>query len=155
MIPRYGTIRPGQSYRPRPGAYALLIRDGHVLMTLQDFPEPDYQLPGGGIEPGESAIAGLHREVIEETGWRIRPLRRIGTFRRHCFLPDYGWFAEKICHVWLARPICRLAAPSEPGHSAIWVPCRDVAGLLRDPGSRAMAQMVLGRAASARPLYPG
>lgn len=155
MIPRYGNIRRGQSYRARPGAYALLIREGRVLLTLQDLPEPDYQLPGGGIEAGESAIAGLHREVIEETGWRIQPLRRIGTFRRHCYLPDYGWFAEKICHVWLARPLYPLTAPTEPGHRAIWVPCHAAAGLLRDSGSRALVQKLLGSSAEAKPLYKG
>lgn len=159
MIPRYGQIRPGQTYRHRPGAYALLIQGPRVLMTLPDSPHPDddlpdYQLPGGGIEPGESALAGLHREVIEETGWRIQPLRRIGSFRRHCFLPDYGWFAEKICHVWLARPIYPICPPSEPGHSAVWVPRAQVPGLLRDPGARDLVRSVFGqpdRAAALRP----
>lgn len=153
MIRRYGQIRQGQVYRPRPGAYALLIRGGQVLMTRQDVPEPDYQLPGGGIEPGESVLAGLHREVAEETGWRIQPLHRIATFRRHCFMPDYGRFAEKICHVWLARPLYRTGPPSEPGHSAVWVPGAEVAALLCDPGSRDVARMVLGLRGIGRKHY--
>lgn len=135
MNPRFGTIHSGQIYRPRPGAYALLVRGPAALMTLQQTPSPDVQLPGGGIEPGESPVAALHREVFEETGWRIRPLRHIGTYRRYAYLPNYGYWAEKICHVWLAQPVRRLGPPTEPEHVPVWLPLRLVPERLSDPGA--------------------
>jgi 8-oxo-dGTP diphosphatase len=67
-------------YRRRPGAYAILWRDGAVLLTLQAEPRPEAQLPGGGIDAGESPLAALHREVREETGWTIAGARRLGAF---------------------------------------------------------------------------
>ncbi|MDO5648756.1 NUDIX hydrolase [Paracoccus sp. (in: a-proteobacteria)] len=144
MNRRFGTPPlPGVTYRPRPGAYAVLWRDGRVLLTHQSAPEPEYQLPGGGIDPGESPITALHREVAEETGWTISPPRHIGTYRRFCYMPDYDRYAEKLCSVWIARPVLARGAPSEPGHSAHWMTPGDAMGALMDPGSRAMLARAL------------
>lgn len=139
MIRRYGN--PPQSphrYRLRPGAYALLVRDGRLLLTHQSAPEPEFQLPGGGIDPGENGLRALHREVREETGWTIGSARWLGAYRRFAFMPDHGWHAEKLCHVWIARPVLRLSPPSEAHHSAHWASPRAAMDLLADPGAQAM-----------------
>ncbi len=123
MIRRYG--RPpesGQRYMMRPGAYAILPRDGKVLVTYQADPHDEFQLPGGGIDPGEGPIQALHREVFEETGYRIAAPRRLGVFRRFVFMPEYDLFAEKLCHIYLAFPVRPLGPPTEPGHVAVWMP---------------------------------
>lgn len=144
MIPRYGEPRePGQQYRRRPGAYALLWRDGLVLLTHQESPHDEFQLPGGGIDPGESAIRALHREVFEETGWRIAPRRRLAAFRRFTYMPEYGYWAEKLCTIYLAHPVRRLAAPSEPGHSAHWVPAGQAAAMVGNPGDAEVIRRTL------------
>lgn len=147
MIPRFGKQRrTGVQYRTRPGAYAILLRGEHVLLTQQDGPNgpvPELQLPGGGIDPGESPLAALHREVIEETGWRIGAPQRIGIYRRFAYMPDYDLMAEKICHVFLARPIRPLGAATEPGHSAIWMEARRAVDLLASAGDRAALAAVL------------
>ena len=100
---------------------AVLWRDGEVLLTHQDQPWPEFQLPGGGIDPGESPVQALHREVYEETGWHIGPARRLGTFRRFTYMPEYDLWAEKLCMIYLARPVRRISAPTEPGHDAVWM----------------------------------
>lgn len=138
MIPRHGTPpQPGPRYRLRPGAYALLVRDGRLLLTRQSEPEPEFQLPGGGIDRGETGLRALRREVFEETGWTIGAARRLGAYRRFAFMPDYGFFAEKLCHVWIARPVLRRSAPTEPHHSACWASPAAAMELLADPGARA------------------
>ncbi|MFN3276254.1 MAG: NUDIX domain-containing protein [Paracoccus sp. (in: a-proteobacteria)] len=145
MTPRFGQpARPDTRYRRRPGAYAVLWRDGRVLLTHQDAPEPEFQLPGGGIDPGESPLRALHREVWEETGWSIAGARLIGSYHRFCYMPDYGFHAEKRCMIWLARPVLRLSAPAEPGHSAHWFAPDAALSRLADPGSRHMLRRVLG-----------
>ena len=108
-------------YILRPGVYAILPRGGALLLTHQSAPEPEYQLPGGGIDPGESPLRALHREVLEETGWRIARPRRLGAFRRFTFMPEYDLWAEKLCTIYLARPAILLGPPCEPGHSAMWM----------------------------------
>ena len=90
MIRRYGdSIRRGKRDILRAGAYAILPRDGEVLLTHQETPEPEFQLPGGGLDPGENPLQALHREVLEETGWRIGAPRRLGAFRRFTWMPEY------------------------------------------------------------------
>ena len=119
MIRRFGEpIRPHVKYRTRPGAYAVILKEGRVLLTFQERPEPEFQLPGGGIDPGESPIRALHREVLEETGWRIAPLRRLGSYRRFTYMPEYKFWAQKTCRVYLAHAVRPVQAISEPWHSA-------------------------------------
>ena len=138
MIRRFDLVpEKGRSYRRRPGAYAILWRDGKVLMTHQQNPIPEFQLPGGGIEKGEHPIPALHREVIEETGWTMRIERRLGAYRRFTYMPDYDLWAEKLCTIYLARPILRLGLPTEPGHSAVWMDPRSAARKVASPGDRA------------------
>ena len=145
MIPRFGPPPGRRNYRLRPGAYAVLIRGDQALLTFQHAPEPEYQLPGGGIDPGESPLAALHREVHEETGWSIGQPRWLGAYRRFCYLPDYGFWAEKLCGVWLARPILHRGPPSEPGHDARWLPLSATEALLPEPGMRACFRLARQR----------
>ncbi len=138
MIRRFGPSGvTGQAYVRRPGVYAVLLREGRVLLTHQDAPEREFQLPGGGVDPGEHALAALHREVFEETGWRIAPERRLGAFRRFTYMPEYAIWAEKLCVIYLARPVRRLGPPVEPGHSCHWMPPAQAARVLANDGDRA------------------
>ena len=141
---RFGEpVEAGRRYVRRPGIYALLPLGGQVLVTFQEEPKPEFQLPGGGIDRGEQPMAALHREVFEETGWRIAPLRRLGAFRRFTYMPEYDIWAEKVCTVVLARPVRRLGPPSEPGHSAIWLDAGEAVEMLGNRGDAHFAARAL------------
>ena len=87
---RFGeAVDPRQIYGERPGAYAVVRDGGDVLVTEQSEPRREFQLPGGGIDPGEGALRALHRECLEETGWRIRVLRRLGATARELYERHY------------------------------------------------------------------
>lgn len=142
---RYGdSPEPGRKYEPRAGVYAILPRDGSLLLTHQEEPTPEFQLPGGGIDPGESPLRALHREVFEETGWHIANPRRVGVFKRFTFMPEYDKWAEKLCTIYVAHPVRPLSAPSEPGHMAIWMPVDLAPQLLADPGSADLVASLIG-----------
>lgn len=146
MIPRVGEpVLSGQRYKRRPGAYAVLVRERKVLLTYQTEPTPEFQLPGGGIDPGESTVSALHREILEETGWRVGHLRRVGAFRRFTFMPEYDLWAEKLCQVFLGRPVLRLGPPQEEGHEAFWVDPSTAVDLVKNPGDRLFLQRLLFR----------
>lgn len=142
---RFGErVSRGQRYIVRPGVYAVLIRDGAVLITRQTAPRDEFQLPGGGTDPGEQPLRALHREVAEETGWTITAPCRLGAYRRFAFMPEYGIWAEKICAVYLARPLRRFGPPTEPGHSAHLVPVRTALALLGNHGDRHFLALAAG-----------
>ncbi|GAA1775686.1 hypothetical protein GCM10009795_022110 [Nocardioides hankookensis] len=61
-------------YDTRLGAYAVIVRDDHVLLALWDEPEVPilmWSLPGGGVELDETPAEGAVREVREETGYDV------------------------------------------------------------------------------------
>ncbi|MGS4945242.1 NUDIX domain-containing protein [Meridianimarinicoccus sp. RP-17] len=135
---------PGRRYTARPGIYAILLREGRVLLTHQQTPWPEFQLPGGGVDPGEQPVAALHREVFEETGWRIGPVRRLSVHRRFTYMPEYDLWADKICTICVARPSLRVGPPAEPGHSAHWVPAALAAEMVASPGDAAALRALIG-----------
>lgn len=136
---RFGVRQPDIHWRHRPGAYgAIFDTRGRALIALNESQGEEVALPGGGIDPGESPIQALHRETLEETGWRIRPLRRVGAFRRFTYMPEYDMWAEKVCHVFLARAVRRVADPAEPDHHPVWVDADVAAAALSVPGDRAL-----------------
>jgi 8-oxo-dGTP diphosphatase len=141
---RFGEApRRGVKYTERAGAYAVLERQGRLLVTFQERPLAEFQLPGGGIDPGESAIQALHREVREETGWSIRISRRLGAYQRYTYMPDYDLWARKLCHVYLAHPTLRQGAPTEEYHSAVWLEARDAVARLASSGDAWFTRQVL------------
>ncbi|WP_425092387.1 NUDIX hydrolase [Tropicimonas sp. S265A] len=137
MIPRLGeTVHAGRVYRRRPGAYAILRDGDDLLITVQFADKPDFQLPGGGIDAGEAPLPALHREIREETGWKVRIDRRLGAFRRFTYMPEYDLWAEKICHVYLGRPTLRVGEPTEPDHMAVFLPMQEAMSRLGNEGDR-------------------
>ena len=137
MIRRVGQPpNPNKTYRLRPGAYAILPLKGRFLMTAQVTPVLDVQLPGGGIDPGESPLQALHREVLEEIGWRIARPRRLGAFRRFVYMPEYDMWAEKLCNVYTAHPVQQITDPIEPDHTTLVLSASEAISMLGNDGDR-------------------
>ena len=137
MIRRFGAPpEHGKRYTRRPGAYVILPYRGKILLTHQAAPFWEFQLPGGGIDPGESPGLALHREVLEETGWSLAKPRQFGIFRTFVKMQEYALQAEKICTIYIAHPARQIGPPREAGHSAHWVPQDLVPNLLKNPGAQ-------------------
>ena len=61
---------------------AIVLNDADELLVIQRGQEPAagcWTLPGGRIEPGESAEEAVVREVLEETGLVVTVIREVGS----------------------------------------------------------------------------
>ena len=63
----------------RPGVGAVIFDGARVLLQRRDD-NGRWGLPGGAVEPGESVREALVREVREETGLEVEPLRLVGVY---------------------------------------------------------------------------
>jgi len=86
---------------PLVGVGAVVVHQGRVLL-VQRGTEPmkgRWSIPGGLLEVGESLVAGVVREVHEETGLHVEPVELIelldrihredGRVRYHYVIADY------------------------------------------------------------------
>jgi 8-oxo-dGTP diphosphatase len=74
--------------RPIVGVGAVILRDRQVLLVRRDS-EPrrgEWSLPGGMLELGETLRQGVEREVLEETGLRVRVKQVVEVF--DSIIPD-------------------------------------------------------------------
>lgn len=54
----------------RPNVAGLMIREDGKLLICERSRDPGaWQFPQGGIDPGETALEAVHREVCEEVGF--------------------------------------------------------------------------------------
>jgi ADP-ribose pyrophosphatase YjhB (NUDIX family) len=63
----------------RPGVSALILT-GEGLLLQRRTDNGLWGLPGGGVEPGESVSLAVVREVKEETGLEVTPIRLVGVY---------------------------------------------------------------------------
>jgi 8-oxo-dGTP diphosphatase len=62
-----------RDYDTRLAAYALVVddRDRVLLALWNEGPEPEWTMPGGGVEYDETPAEGAVRELLEETGYDV------------------------------------------------------------------------------------
>ena len=112
--------------RPILGVGALIFnRDRILLVERGKQPLKGYwSLPGGVLEPGETLEQGIVREVREETGLEVKPLKVFEIFER--IVRDASGAAEY--HYVLIDYICRVTGGSlcaaDDASRAAWVPRR-------------------------------
>ena len=102
---------------------ALIFRRDSVLL-VERGKEPlkgYWSLPGGLVETGERLEDAIKREILEETGLRIRPLSVFEIFERT--MPDASGRAEY--HYVLIDYLCKVVGgelhPADDVSRAEWV----------------------------------
>ncbi|MDO8509720.1 MAG: RdgB/HAM1 family non-canonical purine NTP pyrophosphatase [bacterium] len=93
---------------------AIIVKDGKFLITKRNDPHrPEYherwEFPGGGVEWGEQIYDNLKRETLEESGYKIEPVKQL----QHIYIAnqEYSTFSYQ---VYLIPHICKIIK-SVPG----------------------------------------
>lgn len=90
---------------PLVGVGAVVVDEGRVLLVRRGR-EPlkgQWSLPGGMLELGESLLAGVAREVLEETGLIVEPIELIELLDRIHHLEERVRY-----HYVIADYLCRV-----------------------------------------------
>jgi 8-oxo-dGTP pyrophosphatase MutT (NUDIX family) len=128
------------------GVRVALIEDDRIFLIRHSY-VPGWQLPGGGVEPGESAAAAAERELIEETGFApAGPLTLFGFYHQSNAITDRDHVAVYLCRQH------RVERPFRPGleiSGCDWFALDDPPEGIADSAARRMAEI-----AGTRPQSP-
>ena len=90
--PQFGAPEPGRAYPDRPAAFVVLEHDGRIACVRVAFRRdgPKIDLPGGGLDAGETAAHAAARECGEEAGLKVEILGEPFARADHFFVNDQG-----------------------------------------------------------------
>ncbi|OYO11844.1 NUDIX hydrolase [Enemella evansiae] len=92
---RYQPLPPEQRPHKQRSAVRVVVQAGDEVLLFEDS-DPGYPgitwwvVPGGGIDPGETAARAAVREVAEETGLQIAEHQLIGPISRRLAVHGYS-----------------------------------------------------------------
>jgi len=91
-IPQFGAPEPGRHYPDRPAAFAVIERDGRIacVQVAWRHDGPKVDLPGGGLDPGESPAQAAARECGEEAGLKVAVADQPFARADHYFISGEG-----------------------------------------------------------------
>jgi 8-oxo-dGTP diphosphatase len=122
--------------RPFLAVSAVIIRGGRILLVRRAR-EPGrglFSLPGGVVEAGETLAEAVSREVHEETGLTVAPVRLAG--HREAIVRDAAGRVERhfVILAFACRYVAGEAGPSDEVAEAHWVTPDEVAGFVTTAG---------------------
>ena len=104
---------------PKVDVRAFILEDNQVLLIREDADEGRWTLPGGWADVNESPSESVVREVREECGFEIQPIRLLAVFDREKqgHVPPFPYHVYKLffqCEI-IGGEARRTAESSESG----------------------------------------
>ena len=83
-VTQYAKIYSAPPERTRSSSRGLIINDGKILLTYETNKDV-YMSPGGGVENGETLEECCIRELKEESGYIVNPIKKFITVNEYSF----------------------------------------------------------------------
>ena len=122
---RIGEKIEGLPYTKRHGAYAIIEREEDNKIAIAT--DGEYFFLGGGIEEGETEIEALKRELIEESGYRIKNIKYFDKVKAWADGGDRGPL-DMTATIYTAQFDKKIAEPIEKDHTVLWVTPEEYVG---------------------------
>lgn len=87
-INQYAETYSNPPERVRIAGRGIVVRDGKILLS-HELNTGVYMSPGGGLEEGESLEECCARELMEETGYEVKPLFQFLRINEFSFETEY------------------------------------------------------------------
>lgn len=69
-------------WKPHVTVAAIIEKEGRFLLVEEDTPDGVLlNQPAGHLEPGESLLAAVRRETLEESAWHFEPQHLVGIYQ--------------------------------------------------------------------------
>jgi len=146
----------GEAQRPVIGVGGLVFDRGNVLLVRRGaHPAKGFwSIPGGKVVHGESLAEAVEREMLEETGLRVRvgplveiyerlPRRGAGGMDDHFVVLDY-----------LCEATGGLLCAGDDAEEVGWFAVSELSGLHMTPGARPVIEKGLQMAGRQQPQRP-
>jgi 8-oxo-dGTP diphosphatase len=111
-IALWGVLAPRLERRPLEIVQGVIEGPRGVLLAVRSELQ-GWELPGGGVEPGEGDAAALRREIREEIGVEVAPGERVGEYVRTGFRPH-------VARVYRCRIVSGTPRPSAEAPRVGW-----------------------------------
>ena len=125
---QFGEIVEGRAYIDRPAAFGVVVQGGLLAVaaiTIRPGQLPVFDLPGGGIDPGETELQALVREFGEEAGLKVEPGAFLMRARQRDISPE-GRAVNNHGAFYTAEVIAEDAALKiEDDHDLVWMAPQD------------------------------
>ena len=149
-VPQFGVAEAGAVYMDRPAAFAVIECDGLIALVQVERQERGlvFDLPGGGIDPGETAGEAAVRECGEEAGLVVAIAPAPFVHADHYFLHNDGVVRNTRGAFFEGRVMAEnVALKIEADHELVWMePQAALAQLDRDAHAWALASWLRLRA---------
>lgn len=148
---QFGDPQAGRTYRDRPAAFGIVELSGLIAVVRVEKPGHPawHDLPGGAIDPGETAAQAVVREYGEEAGLVVAAGRAYAEAGQYFVNTDGQAFNNLATFYVLDLQAVDDALKCEDDHTLVWMaPHQAVVALRHDAHAWAVAAWLRLRASA-------
>ena len=131
--PQFGEREAARDYRDRPAAFGIVEHDGKIALVRVEKPHhPAWlDLPGGALDPGETAEEAVVREFGEEAGLRVSVGHAYAAADQYFVNTEGEAFDNLATFFTLELDGEDAGLKIEDDHTLVWMPAHEALAVLR------------------------